>query len=395
LRSMVDAVTAVETLRLLLKHIGTCNGKLEEGSLRCDVNISIAALDIDNENNGNDTYDLMTTQQLLERTGNRVEVKNLNSLRQIKEASRYEALRQAQADYDNVPTAQETRTFDVQTGQTVKTRSKEGTKDYRFVPEPDLPPLVLNEEVLDGMSLEEFVASRLPELPEDARLRLQRDYGLSDYMATVIVGDPPAIRMFDEAVQVALLELSTKGDDDDQIKDGRKHSISEVVANLLCNELFALVRELETQQLIQEGQLDVAGTTSVRYSKVTGSQLGGVVVLVVEGTISNTMAKQLLRVLYEEHTELQDISPRQVAKDRGFQLITDAGTIQQFCRNVIEQHPDELDRYKLGGKYATKITKFLLGKAMAASQGNAHPERLREILVEVLEEIAPLERMEN
>jgi aspartyl-tRNA(Asn)/glutamyl-tRNA(Gln) amidotransferase subunit B len=392
LRSMVDAATAVETLRLLLKHIGTCNGKLEEGSLRCDVNISIAPLDHDG--NDTDTLTLTTTQQLQERTGNRVEVKNLNSLRQIQEASRYEALRQAQADYDNVPTAQETRTFDVQTGQTVKIRSKEGAKDYRFFPEPDLPPLVLNEQVLDGMTLEEFVASRLPELPEAARHRLQRDYRLSDYMATVIVGDPSAVHMFDEAVHVALLQVSNDSDGD-KTKERQKHTISEVAANLLCNELFALVREYETQQLIQEGQLDVAGTTSVQYSKVTGSQLGGVVVLVLEGTISKTMAKQLLRVLYEEHTELQNVPLRQVAQDRGFQLITDASTIHQLCRQVIEQHPSEMDRYKLGGKYATKINKFFLGKVMAASQGNAHPERLREILTEVLDEIAPLEEKQT
>jgi aspartyl-tRNA(Asn)/glutamyl-tRNA(Gln) amidotransferase subunit B len=384
LRSPADAATAVETLRLLLKHIGTCNGKLEEGSLRCDVNVSIAPLD------KSDTEDVVPQQTLLQRAGNRVEVKNLNSLRQVQEAAKYEALRQAQAAEQGEPTAQETRTFDVKTGRTVTIRSKEGAKDYRFMPEPDLPPLVLDENALDGMTLTEFIAANLPELPEDARQRLQRDYGLSDYMATVIVGDPPAIALFDEAVSAAHAELSANANTDDSKEDQRTRQFSEAVANLLCNELFALVRELETQHLIEEGHLDAAGTTSVRYSKVTGSQLGQVVALLLEGSVSNTMAKQLFRVLYEEHVELQNLTPRQVACDRGFQLITDAATIKNLCRSVIANHPEELERYKLGGKYAKKITKFLLGKTMTASQGNAHPERLNEILIEVLEEIAPL-----
>ncbi|KAG7365519.1 aspartyl/glutamyl-tRNA amidotransferase subunit B [Nitzschia inconspicua] len=395
LTSPVDAATAVETLRLLLKHIGSCNGKLEEGSLRCDVNVSISPID-DNLEFGDSSLS-QQQQLLLERAGNRVEVKNLNSLRQIQEAAKYEAVRQAQAAFQRTPTAQETRTFDAKTGRTIVTRTKGGAKDYRFMPEPDLPPLVLNANVLDGMTVTEFISARLPELPQDARERLQRDYGLSDYMATVIVGDPPAIAMFDEAMQVALSQL-TDGDDTTQQQQQQqqqlqrqKSKISEAIANLLCNELFALVREFETRRLIAEGHLDAAGTTSVQFSKITGTQLGNVVVLLLEGTMSNTMAKQLLRVLYEGHDELQDVEPRQVASDRGFALITDPAIIEELCRKVIAEHTDELERYKLGGKFAKKITKFFLGKAMAASQGNAHPERLNEILMEVLEDIAPLE----
>ncbi|KAG7345934.1 aspartyl/glutamyl-tRNA amidotransferase subunit B [Nitzschia inconspicua] len=392
LTSPVDAATAVETLRLLLKHIGTCNGKLEEGSLRCDVNVSISPIDDNLEYEVSSLSQQQQHQLLLERAGNRVEVKNLNSLRQIQEAAKYEALRQAQAAFQHTPTAQETRTFDVKTGRTIVTRTKGGAKDYRFMPEPDLPPLVLDANVLDGMTVTEFIAARLPELPQDARERLQRDYGLSDYMATVVVGDPPAIAMFDEAMQVALSQL-TDGEDTTQKQQlqSQKSKISEAIANLLCNELFALVREFETRRLIAEGHLDAAGTTSVQFSKITGTQLGNVVVLLLEGTMSNTMAKQLLRVLYKEHDELQDVEPRQIASDRGFALITDPAIIEDLCRKVIAEHTDELERYKLGGKFAKKITKFFLGKAMTASQGNAHPERLNEILMEVLEDIAPLE----
>mmetsp|Transcript_30321 Transcript_30321/g.50374 ORF Transcript_30321/g.50374 Transcript_30321/m.50374 type:complete len:632 (-) Transcript_30321:224-2119(-) len=384
LRSSVDAATAVETLRSLLKHIGTCSGRMEDGSLRCDLNVSIAPLEnMDQEKTS------ITTQNkdhaIVQHTGNRVEVKNLNSLRQVQLAAEYEAIRQAEAAANGSPTLQETRTFDVKTNQTVTIRTKEVAKDYRFMPEPDLPPLILNEEVFGtpGMDLEGFLESNLPELPEDAQRRLKTSYGLSDYMASVLTGDPPAIELFDTAVHHANRQLTM---------DRERKKVPETVANLLCNELFALVRELEMQRLIEEGILDGTGETSVRFSRVDGNQLGEVVALVLEGSISNTMAKQLLRVLYEESNELKQFSAREVAQKRGFQLISDSVELAKIAHRVIAENPEEMERYKLGGKFARKITKFLLGKSMAASQGNAHPERLNEVLVEVLEEIAPLSK---
>lgn len=138
LRSSIQAATAVETLRNLLRHIGTCDGKMEDGSLRCDLNVSVAPLLEDSDG---------TETDILKRTGNRVEVKNLNSLRQVQQAAEYEAIRQVEALMHDRPTSQETRTFDVKSGRTVVIRTKEGAKDYRFMPEPDLPPLVLDAEV--------------------------------------------------------------------------------------------------------------------------------------------------------------------------------------------------------------------------------------------------------
>jgi aspartyl-tRNA(Asn)/glutamyl-tRNA(Gln) amidotransferase subunit B len=133
LRSSIQAATTVETLRNLLRHIGTCDGKMEEGSLRCDLNVSVAPVDGEGD--------------ILKRTGKRVEVKNLNSLRQIQAAAEYEAIRQVKALLDEKPTDQETRTFEVKSGKTIVMRTKEGVKDYRFMPEPDLPPIILSREV--------------------------------------------------------------------------------------------------------------------------------------------------------------------------------------------------------------------------------------------------------
>jgi aspartyl-tRNA(Asn)/glutamyl-tRNA(Gln) amidotransferase subunit B len=228
------------------------------------------------------------------------------------------------------------------------------------------------------MDLEAFLASALPELPEDARNRLQAEYGLSDYLASVLTGDPPAIRMFDVAVAEARSQLV-----------GEKimaTAVPETVANLLCNELFALVRGPQ-QKSVEE--LLLGGEASVKYSKVNAEQLGEVAALLLEGSISNTMAKQLLKMLYNNEEEQHGKKPRQVAKARGFELITNSEELAKLCHDVIEECPEEMVRYKLGGKFARKITKFLLGKAMASSRGNAHPERLNEILLEVLEEVAP------
>ena len=137
-RSSIQAASAVETLRVLLRHIGTCDGKMEDGSLRCDLNVSVAPLTEDNKDDGLD---------ILKRSGNRVEVKNLNSLRQIQHAAEYEAIRQVEAWMDDHPTGQETRTFDVKSGRTIVIRTKEVAKDYRFMPEPDLPPVILDNKV--------------------------------------------------------------------------------------------------------------------------------------------------------------------------------------------------------------------------------------------------------
>uniref|UniRef100_A0A7S4AF83 Glutamyl-tRNA(Gln) amidotransferase subunit B, mitochondrial n=1 Tax=Pseudo-nitzschia australis TaxID=44445 RepID=A0A7S4AF83_9STRA len=416
LRSSRQASIAVETLRSLFKHIGTCDGKMEDGSLRCDLNVSIATIsdgnDKDNSHAGGSSKKSNTDCDILSRTGHRVEVKNLNSIRQVQQAAEYEALRQSKAILENdSPTRQETRTFDVKTNKTVVIRTKEGAKDYRFMPEPDLPPLVLDsEEALGSDGVEAFLEANLPELPDDARQRLENEYGLSEYLAGVITNDPPAIAFFDEAVREARVQLQQP------VGDRDKRKIPGTTANLLCNELFALVREFELQRLIEEGLIDSAaagggGDSSMRFSRVTGYQLGEVVAMVSEDKISNTMAKHLLRVLYsdamegEEEPELENESsstippsstslvksPRAVARERGFELVTDENELATLCRTVIDSSPKEMERYKLGGKYSTKITKFLLGKAMGASGGNAHPERLNEVLAEILQEMAPLE----
>lgn len=238
------------------------------------------------------------------------------------------------------------------------------------------------------MDLASYLEEFLPELPDDARNRLQNEHGLSEYMAGVLSGDPPAIQILDEAVAEAKRQVIGNSDadadeaDDDSKNTATSQEIAEIVANLLSNELFALVQGNDNTKKSAEQVLE--GIDSVKYSLVNGAQLGEVVALILDGTISNSMAKQLLKILSHNDEEIGK-KPREVAKKLGLQLITDRDELESICHQIIDSHPDEMERYKMSDKLAMKITKFLLGKAMALTKMNAHPERLREILVEVLE----------
>lgn len=228
-------------------------------------------------------------------------------------------------------------------------------------------------QAFDGLDLAAFLEKSLPELPDDARGRLQNEYGLNQYVANVLTSDPPAIQLFDKAVSEAV----------SQAEEGSTKDLAQTVANLLTNELFALVREYETVKALEEE--DGSGA-SVKFSAVSGRQLGAVVVLLAQDTISNTMAKQLLRILYAEE---KGKDPRVVANERGFRLITDSDTLTKICHAVIEESPEEMERYRMGGKFARKISKFLLGKAMQKSNMNAHPQRLNEVMMDVLDALEP------
>jgi len=417
LRSAAEAAAAVRTVRQLLRHTNSCRGRMEAGQLRVDCNVNV--IETTNSNN-NDKR----------RRSPRVEVKNLNSIQQVQDAINYEARRHAELllqqeqkqQEDEYPppshAAAETRTWNVALQKTVLLRVKDGEEDYRFLPEPDLPPLVLNERTLGVPTVQEFVQQNLPELPAAAVERLQTDYGLSAALARAVASDPPAIAFLDRAVAVVLRSLlnndnhhcETSGSDDDRRRTAKKQRsvvtrASTKVANLLCNELMALIKEQHEQHLIIGGDTtvtcdaDLDDMVSVQNSNVSAEQLGELVLLLEEGRISNMMAKALLTLLYKEYPSpppphMDDnggrdrcyVSPRQIAQERGFELVTDTDRLRELCRSVLAEHPDLLDVYRRGGKFVPKMQTVLTGKVMAASRGNAHPERLREVLFECLRE---------
>lgn len=383
IRSAHEAASAVATLQQLFRHIGTCDGKMEEGSLRCDLNVSVAPLSGGDHAVEDDDNPFLSS--LPPGTGHRVEVKNLNSIKEVIEAAEHEAIRQVRAHQSGEPTGRETRTFDSRKGETVMIRSKGGAADYRFMPEPDLPPLALDKKNLCGMSLADFL-SELPELPEEATSRLMEEFGLAEDLALVITADRHAIALYEDAVRVVFRE--SEGN------DRSAKSVPLAVANWLCNDVFGRLKESATRKDGEALKDGVPGSDdvstqnhpiSVEHSNVDAERLGSLVALVVDGTVSTPMAKKILSVMFSEDLTS---GPREIADARGWKVITDRNELQALCGRVVQddRNKKQLEQYRQGGKHIQKITKFFVGKVMAESRGNAHPELAAEELMKVLNE---------
>ncbi|HML92122.1 Asp-tRNA(Asn)/Glu-tRNA(Gln) amidotransferase subunit GatB [Methyloceanibacter sp.] len=238
LRSSEQAKAYVSKLRTILRYLGTCDGNMEQGSLRADVNVSV--------------------RRPGEDFGTRCEIKNVNSIRFIGQAIEYEARRQIEIIEDGGTIDQETRLFDAKTGETRSMRSKEEAHDYRYFPDPDLLPLELTQGLVDG------IAASLPELPDEKRARFIADYGLTPYDADVLVSERESVDYFEEVA---------KGRDAKQ------------AANWVINELF--------------GRLNKEGLT-IDDSPVSSAQLGGIVDLIKAGTISGKIAKDVFDIVWTE-----------------------------------------------------------------------------------------------
>jgi aspartyl-tRNA(Asn)/glutamyl-tRNA(Gln) amidotransferase subunit B len=373
LRSSTQAGAVVQTVRQLLKHTGSCMGKMEAGQLRVDCNVNLVSIDSSAAGHPH-------------QRSPRVEVKNLNSIKQVQQAVNFEAVRQANMlaretsgeDMQNELNVSETRTWNAALSQTELIRRKDEEEDYRFMPEPDLPPIVLNEKILgDGMaSVETFIQRNMPELPAQAIERLMSKYGLSNYQANVISADVAAIALFDNAMKVvkaAHVDIKTN-----QLKD-----FASTTANLLSNALFGIIKEKHQKTEVSDDD-DIEHSVSMENSEVSGEQLGEIVLMMTEGCISNSMAKTLLSLLCNDE-QCRGANPRQVSLDRDLRLVTDPDELKAICQKVISENPEEMNVYRQGGKFVSKMQKLFTGKAMAASRGNAHPERLQEILKECLE----------
>ncbi len=388
-----EAASVVSTLQSLLKYLGTCDGKMEEGSLRCDLNVSIAPIEDNNAFHDTGDEDNPFQSFLPKGVGQRVEVKNLNSIKQVIQSAEYEALRQASLVVDGgKPTQRETRTFDPRQNITIKIRDKDGAVDYRFMPEPDLPPLCLSKETLDFDNLEQFLEAKLPELPEAALVRLMNQYGIAEASSLILTSDRPAISFFEDAVRLSINEQELEGK---TIDEETKKQVPVVISNWLCNDLFALIKESATAKDDSpiggdtvEGHSSLNHPISVKYSLVDAVRFSSLITLIMRGIVSTTQAKKLLQVMYkDDHESL----PMSIAEANGWKLITDPSKLRELCRNVVtnEKQSKQLDQYRKGGKHVQKMIKFFKGKVMAESKGNAHPEGMAQALQDVLEEIAP------
>jgi aspartyl-tRNA(Asn)/glutamyl-tRNA(Gln) amidotransferase subunit B len=305
IRDAEQAKAYVTKLRSILRYLGTCDGDMEKGSLRADVNVSV--------------------RKPGGPLGTRCEIKNMNSINFIGQAIEHEARRQIEIIEDGGIINQETRLFDPNKGETRSLRSKEEAHDYRYFPDPDLLPLELSRAFVDALKAD------LPELPDQKRSRFVADLGLSPYDAGVLVAERESADFYESV----LSGLANRA------RDGK------VAANWVINELFG--------RLNKEG-LDIAD------SPVSAAQLGAIVDLIGEGVISGKIAKDLFEIVWQEGGD-----PRELVETRGMKQVTDLGAIEKVVDDIIAANPDKVEQTKvkpqLVGWFVGQVMKSSGGKA--------------------------------
>ncbi len=309
MRSSDEARAYVTKLRTILRYLGTCDGDMEKGNLRADVNVSV--------------------RRPGEPLGTRCEIKNVNSVRFIGQAIEVEARRQIGILEDGGKIDQETRQFDPGKGETRSMRSKEEAHDYRYFPDPDLLPLAFDDAFVENLK------RQLPELPDAKKARLIADFGLSTYDAGVLVAERASADFF---------EAVAKG------RDGK------VAANWVINELFG--------RLNKEG-MDIAA------SPVSAEQLGAIVALIGEGTISGKLGKDLFEIVWAEGGD-----PRAIVAARGMQQVTDTGAIAAAVDKIVAANPDKVEQVK----QKPTMLGWFVGQVMKETGGKANPQAVNELL---------------
>jgi aspartyl-tRNA(Asn)/glutamyl-tRNA(Gln) amidotransferase subunit B len=316
-RSSWEAYDYVGFLRRTLQYIAVCDGNMEEGNLRCDANVSVRRVGAT-------------------KLGTKVEIKNVNSLRFLQKAIEHEIDRQIILLETGAQIAQETRLWNEKDGKTYPMRSKEDAHDYRYFPEPDLPPL----EVSDQWS--ESLRAHLPELPEMRRQRLMRENDLSADEAFTLTNQRELADYFETAAKAA--------------KNPR------AAANWLLSELL---RELKNAEI------------DITACKIKAEDLGGLIRLIDDQTISGKMAKEVFVEMFETGR-----APGEIVKEKGLAQITDTAAIEKIVNEVIAANPKQLENYRAG---KTALMGFFVGQVIKASGGKANPQTVNDILKKKLE----------
>ena len=320
MRSPAEAGAYLSKLRTILRYVGSCDGNMDQGSMRADVNVSV--------------------RRPGEPFGTRTETKNVNSVRFVMQAIEHEANRQVDVIESGGAIVQETRLFDPNTGSTRSMRSKEDAHDYRYFPDPDLLPLELDDAFLEDCR------NSLPELPDAKRHRYENDLGLSPYNAGVLTAEVETARWFER-----LLGESAKA------QDKQPAEVAKQAANWLISELF--------------GALNKQGV-SLEDSPVSPEKGAELLALVGKGTISGSIAKQVLEIMLETGDGAAEIVDRE-----GLKQESDSGAIEAAVDTVLAANADKVEQYK-GGKQA--LFGFFVGQTMKAMQGKANPQVVNEIL---------------
>ena len=313
IRSAEEAQEYVKKLRSILRYIGTCDGNMEEGSLRCDVNISV--------------------RKKGEELGTRAEIKNVNSIKSIGQAIDYEFKRQTEIINSGGKIDQETRLFDEKKGETRSMRSKEEAHDYRYFPDPDLPPLEIEDEWIDK------IKKNLPELPDVKKENLINQYKISSYDASILVSDKSNAEFFDKIIN-------------ENTKRNPKN-----IANWIIGELFALLNK---------------NNLEIKDSPIKAEDLGELIDYIEDETISGKIAKNVFEEMFKTKKRAKDIIEK-----KGLKQITDTSEIESLIDKVLNNNKDKVDEYKSGKE---KLFGYFVGQVMQETKGTANPTAVNEIL---------------
>jgi aspartyl-tRNA(Asn)/glutamyl-tRNA(Gln) amidotransferase subunit B len=310
MRTAEEAGAYLKKLRSILRYLGTCDGNMEEGSMRCDCNVSV--------------------RRPGEPLGTRNEIKNVNSIRFVMQAIEYEARRQIEVLEDGGTIKQETRLFDSGRGVTRAMRSKEEAHDYRYFPDPDLLPLVLDPDLI------ERVKASMPELPDAKKARFIADFKLTPYDAGVLVAEQSTAHFF---------EAVAKGRD------------AKLAANWVTGDLFGALNKLGL---------------GIEASPISAAALGGLIDLIADNTISGKIAKDVFAAMLETGK-----SAAEIVESQGLRQVTDTGAIEKSIDAILAAHPDKVSEYRSG---KDKLFGFFVGQVMKATGGKANPAMLNDLL---------------
>ena len=313
IRSAEEAQEYVKKLRSILRYIGTCDGNMEEGSLRCDVNISV--------------------RKKGDELGTRAEIKNVNSIKSIGQAVDYEFNRQTDIINSGGKIDQETRLFDEKKGETRSMRSKEEAHDYRYFPDPDLPPLEISDEWINK------IKKNLPELPDVKKEKLIKEHKIPSYDASILVSDKNNVEFFDKI-----------------INENKKRNPKNVV-NWIIGDLFSLLNK---------------NNIEIKNSPVKPENLGELIDFIEDSTISGKIAKSVFEEMFKTKKRAKEI-----IETKGLKQITDTDEIESIIKKILDNNKDKVEEYKSGKE---KLFGFFVGQVMQETKGTANPAIVNEIL---------------
>lgn len=307
----IEVGAYLNKLRMILRYLGTCDGNMDEGSMRADVNISVRKV-------GDD------------KLGTRCEIKNVNSIKAAQAAIDYESRRQIEILEDGGEVDQETRLWDPNANETRSMRSKEDAHDYRYFPDPDLLPLVIEQDFVDD------IKKTLPELPDEKKHRFMDSYGLGAYDASVLISTRARADYFE-----------TVANDRD----------AKLAANWVINELLGILNK--------DGK-------AIEDSPISSENLGKLVGLIEDNTISGRIAKDVFAEMFETGKD-----PEAIVEEKGLKQVTDTSAIEALVDQVLADNQDKVEQYKSG---KDKLFGFFVGQVMKLSQGKANPQMVNELL---------------